>query len=507
MTSRNQPLLAVHRRRANYRTLLLVTGSVMVLVLSAASMYAQGAATVRASSASKEALAAYETGLALLDNARQAEAVVEFDRAILLDPTFTLARAYRGVATPGAQGNADLQQAVAAAAALPPAERALIEGFGAQRNGDLAGARNAFQRVIELAPGDYRGHQELGRRQLGDQQYDAAERSFRKAIELNQKAASALNQLGYAVLRRGDTTRAITVFTDYVRLMPAEANAHDSLAEAQLAAGRFQGAELEFRRALELVPGLWSSHQGIAYARFYVKDWNGAHAALDQARKLATRVPDRLSLEQDAAAGMAAQGRVDDAVRTLKEAGRTEGAAPLDVALLKMWETRVLTISGRSREARTAIAELLTASEDPRIPQANAGTLRREAWRMRSTLEAQAGDVEASSKTADAAAQLARSQRDNTMAQSVMHYAAGEAALARKDLRGARQHFRQCAVEDDVCNWQMVVAAQQAGQASDAEAARRRVLGVRYRTPLYLLIYARVEQDSGAGATSATGRP
>jgi CubicO group peptidase (beta-lactamase class C family) len=64
----------------------------------------------------------------------------------------------------------------------------------------------------------------------------------------------ALNDLGYALLRRGATDAAIAVFRRNVADHPDSWNAHDSLGEAYLAAGRIEEARASYAESLELNP-------------------------------------------------------------------------------------------------------------------------------------------------------------------------------------------------------------------------------------------------------------
>lgn len=64
----------------------------------------------------------------------------------------------------------------------------------------------------------------------------------------------ALNDLGYALLRRDATDAAIAVFRRNVADHPDSWNAHDSLGEAYLAAGRTEEARASYAKSLELNP-------------------------------------------------------------------------------------------------------------------------------------------------------------------------------------------------------------------------------------------------------------
>ena len=223
------------------------------------------ATTIPVTSKSPEAVSHFHKGQELFDNLRTTEAAAEFEQALKLDPDFALARASHGFATPGPAGLKEIEAAAAASASLPEAERLAIEGALAFRRGDIAKARATSTRLVELVPGDWRAHYQLGQQLLAEQRYSDAVPALRKATELNPNAGAAHNMLGYAALRQGDADSAIAAFQQYVRIMPQEPNPQDSLGEALLAAGRFKESEAAFQKALELSPQFWNAHEGIAY--------------------------------------------------------------------------------------------------------------------------------------------------------------------------------------------------------------------------------------------------
>ena len=198
-----------------------------------------GLATMTITSKSPEAVGHLKKGEILQVNQRTSEALASFEAALKLDPDFVLAHAAHGSATPGPDGLKEIEAAASAASALPPAERSLVEGVLAQRQGEVGKARAAFTSMTTTAPGDWRGHYLLGVLLLGSADYAAAVPALRKAVELDSAAGGANNMLGYAALQQGDVEGAINAFNDYTRTLPNEPNPQDSLGEALLAAGRF----------------------------------------------------------------------------------------------------------------------------------------------------------------------------------------------------------------------------------------------------------------------------
>ncbi len=309
-------------------------------------------APIPVTSRSPEAVAQFRKGEALLNNLRNAEAAAAFGEALKLDPGFVLARAFHGQATPGPDGLKEIEDAAAAASALPEAERVEIEAMLASRRGDNGAAQKALARLIELAPTDWRGYYAQGVLALTEQRYGDAVQSLKKATELNPKeAAGAQNMIGYAALRQDDAGSAVSAFEEYARTLPQEPNPQDSLGEALLAAGRFKESEAAFAKAIELSPGFWNAHEGMAFARFYAGDWAGGRAALAKAKDTTTRPGDKVGLDGELAAAATAQGKTAEALQLLDASEKTAGAQPSDIAFVPVNRAQTLIVAGRYRDA------------------------------------------------------------------------------------------------------------------------------------------------------------
>ena len=448
--------------------------------------------TISVTSKSPEAIAHFKKGELLLDNLRPAEAAEEFSQALKLDPDFVLARAYHGQATPGPDGLKEMEAAREAAGSLPEAERALIEGFAAERRGDFADAKKSYMRVTELTPADWRGHFVLGQRLLFEQRYPEAVEAFKKATGLNPNAGGAQNGLGYAALNQRDADGAIAAFTEYARILPQEPNPQDSLGEALLGAGRFKEAEAAFQKALDLSPQFAIAHEGIAYARFYSGDWKGGREALAKAKSASTRRVDKIAIDDDMAAAAAAQRNTAEALRVLDASAKTEGAQVSETAFIPLRRALLLVVGGRPQEAIAPIETALKMADGGELTAGASRNLRREALRGRIAIESQKGDAAAAEKTSAALDQEASSRPDDPFAQTAMHYGKGQLAMAKGDVAGARAHFAQCSRADQICKWQGVLAAEKASDKAGAAAAREELLKLYLRDPVHLIVRSRL---------------
>jgi tetratricopeptide (TPR) repeat protein len=454
----------------------------------AAETAAPAPATLKPTSKSPEAIAHFEKGEALLDNLRTAEAADEFAEALKLDPDFILARAYHGQATPGPDGLEEMESAAAAASSLTEAERLLIEGMVTNRRGEFAASREALTKLTTVVPGEWRAHYLLGFRLLNDEKYPEAVQALRKATELNPKAGGAHNMLGYAALRQGDVDGAIAAFNGYVSAIPQEPNPQDSLGEALLAAGRFAEAEAAFTKAAELAPSFWNAHEGVAYAKYYAGDYAGARAALGKALETATRPGDKVAVQSLMSAMAAGQGNTAEAVKMLDAAEKIPGAQPLDLAFVAVNRAMTAVAARRYPEALKQASAALQQADSGQFPAGASANLRRVALRARITAESRMGNAAAAEKTAEALAQVAASRTDDLAAQGAMHYGRGMVAMAKGDAAAARAAFEQCTSDDDFCRGQLVAAAEKAGDAAGAAAAKDRLLKLYVRDPVHLVV-------------------
>ena len=452
-------------------------------------------ATMTITSKSPEAIEHLKKGEILAVNQRTTEAVAEFDAALKLDPDFVLAHAARGSATPGPDGLKEIETAASAATALPAAERALVEGSLAARQNEVGKARAAYSTLTTAAPGDWRGHYLLGNLLLGAADYAAAVPPLRKAVELNPAVGGANNMLGYAALQQGDVEGAIKAFTDYTTALPMEPNAQDSLGEALLAAGRFADAEAAFQKALALSPQFFSGWDGTAYARHYAGNAKGAGEALVQEKAVAIRPVDKLGADEVRAILMVAEGKTAEGLALYASLDKVQGAMPLS-EFIPLRRAGLLISLGRAREAAPLLAAALKRAESSDLPKGLTGNLRRLALRLRSAIEAGAGDAAAAQQTASLLEQDAGERKDDVNAQSTMHYALGMAAMAKKDYAAAKAQFAQCLARDWPCQYDRVMAAEKGGDAAEAGSTRQAILKLFVRDPAYAFFRSRLEAKS-----------
>jgi tetratricopeptide (TPR) repeat protein len=122
--------------------------------------------------------------------------------------------------------------------------------------GDIPKATSAFERTLQLAPGDVPAMTWLGEGALDDGRPDAAESLFSRALSLEPRSAAAHYGLGRTALSKKDYRRAVEHLEQALRLDPKASVIHYSLAMAYRGLGDHRRAEshLQRRGALTIQP-------------------------------------------------------------------------------------------------------------------------------------------------------------------------------------------------------------------------------------------------------------
>src|ERR1700681_4813555 len=95
---------------------------------------------------------------------------------------------------------------------LRSADAAFHAGYAAEQNGDLAAARQQFEKVVQLAPDIAEGHSALGSVFVHLGQYTQAVRELTRALALKANDRSAQINLAVAYEQSGDHEKSLALF-------------------------------------------------------------------------------------------------------------------------------------------------------------------------------------------------------------------------------------------------------------------------------------------------------
>jgi cytochrome c-type biogenesis protein CcmH/NrfG len=204
-------------------------------------------------SAREDAYRANNVGVALLEQFKYKEGADAFKRALQLDPKLTLARINLGIALfnvpdlPGAQR--EMQAVIAIAPAAPQPH--YIIGLIAKTQNRPDEAIAAFQRVLKIDANDTGTNINLGQLFAQQRKYPEAIASLRTALASEPYNATALYNLGTALMRAGQRDEGQSVIKKFQELR--ERGSGSTIGTNYLEQGRYAEAVVSTGAEPELV--------------------------------------------------------------------------------------------------------------------------------------------------------------------------------------------------------------------------------------------------------------
>src|SRR5581483_2173198 len=170
---------------------------------------------------------------------------------------------------------------------LQQANEAFHAGYAAASNGDLATARQQFQRVVQLAPQIEEGHSALGAVlcQLGE--YPAAITQLEAALKLKPADQAAQQNLALAYAQTGAWQKALPIFENLEKSQAAlSPDLLAAYARALASAQQFSAAIRETKAAIAAAPqnAMLYDQLGSIYAQ--MQNWPEAQNTFAEALRL-----------------------------------------------------------------------------------------------------------------------------------------------------------------------------------------------------------------------------
>ncbi len=217
-------------------------------------------------------LAHHNLGVALADEGRTAEAIVQFEEALKIRPDYAQARTDLGNAfsKQGGRGNDAIAEFRAAVASMPGSPiphndlgNALVKAGRAQE------AIAEYQIALGIKPDYAEAHNNLGKALVGMPGRAAeAMAHYQAALRLRPDLAEAHVNMGDALAAMpGRTADAIAEYQTALRIRPDLAEAHHSLGRALSdLPGRMSDAAAEYEAALRSAPEFAEAHYDLGLA-------------------------------------------------------------------------------------------------------------------------------------------------------------------------------------------------------------------------------------------------
>ena len=192
-----------------------------------------------------------------------------------------------------------------------------------------------FRHALDVTQNNHIAHNNLGDALLEKGQADDAIRQFQEVIRLKPNDADAYNNLGNALGEQGRIDEAISDYHEALRLKPDNASAHYSLGAALEAKGQTDGAISQYQEALRLNPDDVAAHNNLGNAYLNKGQTDEAISQYQEAIRIK---PDYANARNNLGVALASHGRNDEAISQYQEALRlkpdyTEARDNLAVAL------------------------------------------------------------------------------------------------------------------------------------------------------------------------------
>jgi Flp pilus assembly protein TadD len=232
---------------------------------------------------SPSALRAFQRGLEADMKYYKKEAVQHYAKALSHDPEFAIAK-LKLLDNTYKQDDPETETLVQSLRAtdlerLRPREAFLVRYALARIDRRMDRAQALLSEYLHDHPDDPFAI-EMSCAQAWDQDdWEQAERSFRRLLQADPNWVSAQNHLGYIAMARGRFREAEELFRTYLFIAPDQANPHDSIGELLTLVGRYDQAEQELQEALRIKPDFCASAMHLVELHLFRGDLVAAETA------------------------------------------------------------------------------------------------------------------------------------------------------------------------------------------------------------------------------------
>lgn len=217
---------------------------------------------------SAAALVEYRRGRQAQMRYYASDARPHFEKALALDPQFTVARlALLDAEVPKAERERLLGELRAADLdRLTERERFLVRAALLAADGKMEERGALVDRYLADHPRDAWALWLASGAAWNRQDYPRAEERYQRLLDLDPNWVMARNNLGYIAMAQGRFAEAEQAFQTYAFVAPDQANPHDSLGELYVLRGRYEEARRELETAVAIRPDFCASYQNLMRA-------------------------------------------------------------------------------------------------------------------------------------------------------------------------------------------------------------------------------------------------
>jgi tetratricopeptide (TPR) repeat protein len=215
----------------------------------------------RFTTSSPEALRLYQDGVTQWERFYYREAKESLEKALGYDSTFALAWARLAAVNLANQDEPQALNQIARAMRLmgrtTRREQLFIRMLDRQIHYDNEAAGEIADSLTKLFPDEKDAYVVRGTIYQLNNNFEAAIRSYEKAVTVDTAYALAYMYIGYAYSNLGDQEKALSNMEHYIALAPDGADPRASYADLLMRVGRYDDALGQYQKALSLKPDYW----------------------------------------------------------------------------------------------------------------------------------------------------------------------------------------------------------------------------------------------------------
>ncbi|MGA9120086.1 MAG: tetratricopeptide repeat protein [Bacteroidota bacterium] len=215
------------------------------------------------SSDSPQAIEAYKRGVTQYEQFNFSEAKTSFESAITSDSLFAMAWLRLAVVQLSIrdepQADSCVQRAMDLASRASQREQLFIRMWYYRMHYNARAAASTADSLIAFYPDEKEAYLFRGNLYEQAKNFDAAIRSYQRAVQADTGYALAVMTLGYAYSNIGDLDKSIFEMQRYIQLAPKEPDPLASYADILMRAGRYDEALEQYRKSLVIKPDYWYS--------------------------------------------------------------------------------------------------------------------------------------------------------------------------------------------------------------------------------------------------------
>jgi tetratricopeptide (TPR) repeat protein len=301
------------------------------------------------------------SGDAFIAKKQLSEAIIQYRRAVQVDPLFGEARFKLGKALNDQGDPASAYAELVRAADLMPSDldAQIQAGTMSLRAGQFQEARARADRALGLQPRNVEAQILKGNALAGLKDLHEAIAQVEEAVKTNPDSSSAYGDLGVLEFAQGDLPRAEQALRQAVRVDPKSVNAYLALANFYWASGKRDAAEAPLKAALAIDPASLAAGRGLAYLYVSMHRSGEAEAPL---KSVVDRTRDPI-----AQLVLADLYRLTDRHPLALQMLDAAAGDPKAFAVARARKAALLSADGRKTEAYAAVQEILTRDANSSI--------------------------------------------------------------------------------------------------------------------------------------------